>query len=163
MFIAPNASSWNIITAAMTEAVSSSFKGILVLSHAFMLSGWNSAATLHRLRHMLAGSVGYLAVVAAQSIAALGALCQGAPVAAGPSLFCTLLKHKETTARDPNFTRESRCPSQRRAGYSPPGCRSRTPLRAPQSHFHTQEGPTAARETVFHQCKLAETQLSRCL
>lgn len=112
---------------------------------------------------MLAGSVGYLAVVAAQSIAALGALCQGAPVATGPSLSGTLLKHTDTTARDPNFTNESHCPSQRCVKHSPPGFHSRTPLQAPQSHFHTQEGPTAARETVFHHLKHAQTQLSLCL
>lgn len=67
----------------------------------------NPAPALDKLGHMLAGSVGYLAVVAAQSVAALGALCQGAPVAAGPSLSGTLLKHKDTTARDPNITTES--------------------------------------------------------
>lgn len=71
-----------------------------------MFSELNPAATSARLGHMLVGSVGYLAVVAAQSIAALGALCQGAPVAAGPSLSGTLLEHKDTTARDPNVTTE---------------------------------------------------------
>lgn len=52
----------------------------------------------------------------------------------------------------PNFTTESCCPPARRLWNLPPGCRSRTPLPAPQSHFRTQEGPTAARETVssFH-------------
>lgn len=55
----------------------------------------------------MAGSVGYLAVVAAQSIAALGALCQGAPVAAGPSLSGTLLKHNDITTRDRNLSRQS--------------------------------------------------------
>lgn len=57
-------------------------------------------------------------------------------------------QHKDTTAGDPNFTTESCCPSHRCFRNLPPGCRSRTPLQFPQSHFHTQEGPTAARETV---------------
>lgn len=40
----------------------------------------------------------HLAVVAALSVAALGALCQGAPAAAGPSLSGALLTHKHTKA-----------------------------------------------------------------
>lgn len=40
----------------------------------------------------------YLTAVAAKSVAALGALSQGAPVAAGPSLSGTLLKYKDTTS-----------------------------------------------------------------